>query len=63
MERLGGKGLTAGLIAEDSFKQIGQPVSRQNHPPISNTSRINNVAHRKHGSRCYRRTVLVPGER
>jgi hypothetical protein len=59
MERLGGKGLTAGLIAEDSFKQIGQPVSRQNHPPISNPARTNNVARRKHGSRYYHRAILI----
>ena len=60
MERLGGKGLTAGLIAEDSFKQIGQPVSRQNHPSISNPTRTNNVAHRKHRSGLNVAAVSIP---
>jgi hypothetical protein len=60
MERLGGKGLTAGLIAEDSFKQIGQPVSRQNHPPISNPACTDNVAHRKHRGCFNIATVLIP---
>src|SRR4030095_7895656 len=34
-----------------------------NHPPISNPARTNNVPNRKHGSRCYRRAVLIPAFR
>ena len=47
----------------DPCQQISQPVSRQNHPPISNPARINNVSHRKHGSRCDHRAVLIPTSR
>src|SRR5215510_12177490 len=41
-------------------QQIRQPVSRQNHPPISNPARDGNVAHRKHGSRRDHRAILIP---
>jgi hypothetical protein len=34
-------------------------VSCENHSPISNTSRTNNVTHGKHGSRCYCRAVHI----
>jgi hypothetical protein len=41
-------------------QQIRQSVCRQNHPPISNPARINNVAWRKHGSRRKHRAILIP---
>jgi hypothetical protein len=44
-------------FASDYCQKIGQTVSRQNHPSISNPTRANNVSHRKHGSRCDHRTI------
>src|SRR4030095_6767133 len=44
-------------------EQISQPVSRQNHPPISNPTRTDNVTRRKHGSRLNLAATLVPGFR
>src|SRR5215467_8739452 len=38
------------LVPQDSSQQTSQPVSRQNHPPISNPARTSNIAHRKHRS-------------
>jgi hypothetical protein len=46
-------------VLSDPHQQIRQPVSRQNHPSVSNPARINDVARRKHRSRRYRRAVLV----
>jgi hypothetical protein len=52
------------------FPNYPQPVlengptgTRENHPPISNMARANNVASSKYGSRCYRRAVLIPVSR
>src|SRR6266436_8639295 len=40
-------------------QQIRQTVSGKDYPPVSYAPRANNVADRKHGSRCYRRAVLI----
>jgi hypothetical protein len=41
-------------------QQISQPVSRQNHPSVSNPARVNNVARRQHGSRCDHCAIHIP---
>jgi hypothetical protein len=47
------------LTAHNPRQQIRQAVSRENHPPIGNPARTDNVPRRKHGSRCNRRAVLI----
>jgi hypothetical protein len=54
---------TALLVSRDPCQQISQAVSRENHPPISNPARTNNVAHRKHRGRCDHRAVFIPAFR
>jgi Protein of unknown function (DUF1353) len=51
------------LVSKNPCQQISQPVSRQNHRPISNPACINNVSRRKHGSRRDNRTIHSPGLR
>jgi hypothetical protein len=51
------------LVSDNPRQQIRQAVSRQNHPPIRNPARTNNVAHWKHGSRCDHRAIHVPAPR
>jgi hypothetical protein len=48
------------LVADNPRQQIGQPVSRENHPPVSNPARAKKVSHRKHRSRCDHRAVRSP---
>ena len=50
---------TSPLVFSNPRQQIGQPVSRKNHPSISNPACINNVSHRKHGSRLNVTTVPI----
>jgi hypothetical protein len=47
------------LVRHNPCHQIRQPVSRQNHPSVSNTSRNRNVARRKHGSRSDHRAIQL----
>src|SRR5262245_57283155 len=41
-------------------QQIGQAISRQDYPPVSNPARVNNVASRKHRRRRHSLAVLIP---
>jgi hypothetical protein len=47
------------LVADNPRQQIGQPVTRQNHPSVSNSPRTHNISHRKHRSRCDHRAVHI----
>jgi hypothetical protein len=40
-------------------QQIGQAVSRENDPPISNPAGANNISRRKHRSRCDHRAIHI----
>jgi hypothetical protein len=42
-----------------AYQQICQVVSREDYPSLSNPSRTNNVARRKHRSRCYHRAIHI----
>src|SRR6267378_6831037 len=55
--------LASFLVADNPCQKIGQPVSRENYPPISNPARTNNVAHRKHRRRCDHRAINIPAFR
>ena len=44
-------------------EKVSQPVSRQNHPSVSNPARTDNVSRRKHGSRCDHRAIHSPALR
>jgi len=48
------------LVSKKPRYKTGQAVSRENHPPISNPARTNNVAYRKHGSRKSRIPAMYP---
>jgi hypothetical protein len=49
--------LLLALISKKPRQQIGQTVSRQNHPSVSNPARARNVSRRQHRSRCDRRAI------
>ncbi len=38
-------------------------LSREDHPPISNAPRTDNISHRKHGSRYDYRAIHIPAPR
>ena len=38
-------------------------LSREDHPPISNAPRADNISHRKHGSRYDYRAIHIPAPR
>jgi hypothetical protein len=46
-------------LLTDQSNQFSQPVSRQNHPPVGNPARTNNIAHGKHGNRCNHRAIQI----
>src|SRR5262245_29177895 len=50
-------------VLSNRLQQICQPVSRENHPPISNPPCTNNISRRKHGSRCDHRAVRIATSR
>ena len=51
------------LVRRNPCQQISQAVSGKNYPSVSNLARINNVADRKHRSRCDHRAVLILASR
>jgi len=51
------------LVSKKPHQKISQPVSRQNHPAVSNPARTNNVADGKHWRGCDHRAVIIPGSR
>jgi hypothetical protein len=55
-----GKGeseLLESLTAHNLCQKVGEAVSRQDNPPISNPPRVNDVSRRKHRSRCDHRAI------
>ncbi len=50
--------VVSGLVSHDPH-QLSQPISRQNHPSVSNSARTNNVSHREHRNRLNLSAVLV----
>ena len=54
---------TCFLPAHNPRQQIGQAVSRKNHPPISNPARTNNVTHGKYRSRLNVAAVFISTSR
>src|SRR5262249_39344432 len=51
------------LVFHDPSEKISQPVSHQNHPPISNPICNNSVSHRKRRGSRYCRAVFAPTPR
>jgi hypothetical protein len=47
------------LVSKKPCQQISQPVSRKNHPPISNPARTMHVSRRKHGGCLNVSAVLI----
>jgi hypothetical protein len=56
-----GESICEPLVSKKPRQKISQPVSRQNHPSVSDPACTNNVARRKHGSRCDHRAIHSPG--
>jgi hypothetical protein len=52
--------LNSPSVLSDPLQEIRQTVSCENHPPIKNPDRTNNVDHRKHGSCCNHRAIYSP---
>jgi hypothetical protein len=52
-----GESICEPLVSKKPRQKISQPITRQNHPPISNPARINHVSRRKDRSRCDHRAV------
>jgi hypothetical protein len=52
-----GESICEPLVSKKPRQQISQAVSRQNHPSVSNPTRVNNVSRRKHRLRSDHRAV------